>query len=424
MITCIEARNYRCLRYIHQDLKSFHVLVGPNASGKSTFLDVIAFLGRLVSEGLDAAVQERTNNFEDLLWNRQGEAFELAIEVRIPEARRQPKNRVSKVTFDTVRYEVEVGLDPETREPGIRSERALLKTSSSSVSVPRNGSFPSLRTPPKTIMTSRASRGERTVLLKKRGGNDYFNSEVSSELGKGWSFPSIKLGPKKAALSNLPEDEGKFPVSTWLKAYLAKGVQQLTLNSLSLRRASPPGKGKGFRSDGSNLPWVIGDIQERHGGQLRDWLNHIQTALPELLGVRVVDREDDKHKYLMFRFHGGLEIPSWMASDGTLSLLALTLPAYLPNLEGVFLIEEPENGIHPKAVETVYQSLSSVYGAQVLMATHSPVILSLVPSEHVLCFAKTDQGCSDVVAGDEHPALKGWKGETNLGVLFAAGVLG
>ena len=60
MISLIEALNYRCLRYIRQPLQPFHVLVGPNASGKTTFLDVVAFLGRLVSDGLDAAVNERT----------------------------------------------------------------------------------------------------------------------------------------------------------------------------------------------------------------------------------------------------------------------------------------------------------------------------------------------------------------------------
>ena len=105
-------------------------------------------------------------------------------------------------------------------------------------------------------------------------------------------------------------------------------------------------------------------------------------------------------------------------------MLALTLPAYLPELRGIYLIEEPENGIHPKAVETVFQSLSSVYDAQILMATHSPVILGISKVSDVLCFAKTREGATDIVAGNLHPALAKWQGETNLGVLFAAGVLG
>jgi len=100
------------------------------------------------------------------------------------------------------------------------------------------------------------------------------------------------------------------------------------------------------------------------------------------------------------------------------------LPAYLPDLGGVFLIEEPENGIHPRAVESVLQSLSSVYGAQVLVATHSPVILGLVKPRDVLCFARTREGATDIVNGADHPALRDWRGETDLGTLFASGILG
>lgn len=88
------------------------------------------------------------------------------------------------------------------------------------------------------------------------------------------------------------------------------------------------------------------------------------------------------------------------------------------------MIEEPENGIHPSAVETVFQSLSSVYNAQVLVATHSPVILGVADVAKVLCFKKTPAGATDVLRGDQHPALKDWKGEVNLSVLFAGGVLG
>jgi len=201
-------------------------------------------------------------------------------------------------------------------------------------------------------------------------------------------------------------------------------VQPFVLNSLLIRKASPPGQGRGFKPDGSNLPWVIEDLYRKNPARLNEWIAHLQTALPDIEGIRTVEREDDKHRYLMIKYKGGLEVPSWMVSDGTLRLLALTLPAYLTELKGIYLIEEPENGIHPRAVETVFQSLSSVYDAQILLATHSPVILSIAEAKQVLCFAKTPEGATDIVSGDLHPALKDWKGETNLGVLFASGVLG
>lgn len=56
MISRIEALYYRSLGYVAQDLRPFQVLVGPNASGKSTFLDVVALLGDFVRYGLDKAL--------------------------------------------------------------------------------------------------------------------------------------------------------------------------------------------------------------------------------------------------------------------------------------------------------------------------------------------------------------------------------
>jgi hypothetical protein len=72
----------------------------------------------------------------------------------------------------------------------------------------------------------------------------------------------------------------------------------------------------------------------------------------------------------------------------------------------------------------VYQALSSVRDGQVLLASHSPIVLGLAKPRDLLCFAKDEAGASDVVRGDEHPRLREWQGELDLGTLFAGGVLG
>ncbi|WP_343411862.1 ATP-binding protein [Candidatus Amarolinea dominans] len=149
------------------------------------------------------------------------------------------------------------------------------------------------------------------------------------------------------ALANLPEDEEKlFPFG-------------LALWKVSNASASP-----GTSSPGQPAG------RQRSARPIPEW---------------VARRSEDRHRYIVLDYESGLQAPSWLVSDGTLRMLALTILAYIPSLEGVYLIEEPENGIHPRAVETVLQSLSSVYSAQVLLATHSPVILSLVQPELVLC---------------------------------------
>jgi len=416
MIRLIEALNFRCLRYIRRPLESFHVLVGPNASGKTTFLDVVAFLGDLVTDDVEEAVAKRTQNFHDLVWRREGERFEAAIEVAIPEARRQLLERPE---WAVVRYEAAIGLDSESGELGIMGEKVVLKEEEPAGEPEQRTLFPMFSVCPETILSPRSTPKVKTVVNKVPGGNDNFYDET----GKGWDH-AFRLGPRRSALGNLPEDETKFPVATWLKGVLSGGVQELVLNSQLMRRPSPPGQPRVFRPDGSNLPWVVDHLRSEKPEQHAAWIRHIQTALPDVVDVETIERPEDRHRYLVIHYQGGLSVPSWVASDGTLRLLALTLPAYLPDVEGIYLIEEPENGIHPRAVETAFQSLSSIYGAQILLASHSPVILSLSDPEQVLCFSKTEAGETDIVRGDEHPALRDWQRESSLGVLFAGGVLG
>ena len=423
MLTQIEALNFRCLRYVRQPLAPFHVLVGPNASGKTTFLDVIAFLGRLVSEGPEAAVGQRTNNFQDLTWGRAQDHFELAVEAKIPEEKRGLVGGGGE-DFHNVRYEVSIGLDEKTQELGILAENVRL-CQRKAVAPQQLLCFPRMLAPPSTLMTPKGTKGTRGVISNTQEKNANFHSEVwdRKKKGGGW-MPSIKLGRRRSALANIPADERDFPVATWLHELLTRGVQSIVLNSIHIRAASPPGQARGFLPDGSNLPWVVADFQKRNPARFEQWIAHLRTALPDLETIHTVEREDIRHRNLVLRYRGGLEVPSWVVSDGTLRMLALTLPAYLPQFEGVYLIEEPENGIHPLAVETVYRSLSSVYDAQILLATHSPVILSLARAEDVLCFAKSADGSTDIARGSEHPALREWRGTPNLGVLLGSGVLG
>ncbi len=196
MITLVEALNYRCLRYVRQPLGPFHVLVGPNASGKTTFLDVVAFLGSLVADGLDSTILRRTQNFQDLVWGRQGRRFDLALEARIPEKFR---TLLSDENFDTIRYEAAIGLDQQTDETSILWEKGLLKESRPGL-VAERSLFPESLSAPESLGTPKGGSGSRTIFNKVAGGNDNFYSEVYGESGKGWA-PAFKLGPRKSTLA-------------------------------------------------------------------------------------------------------------------------------------------------------------------------------------------------------------------------------
>ncbi len=427
VLTKIEALNYRSLRYISQRVSPFQTLVGPNGSGKSTFLDVVGFLGDMLRVGPlksilgdGSTVPRRAADLSHLTWMREGSRFELAVELEIPASRLE---RHDNPRFDLARYEIAVESKSDGGEVTLAAETLWL--------LPRNGVhepevqrslFPVAPIPPTAIIrepNKRAPKGWRKVVNKiAESGNDYFMAETTE-----WNN-SFRLGPNKSALANLPEDEDRFPAATWVKRFLMEGVRKVVLSAEAMRRPSPPGSPLHFLPDGSNLPWVVSDLKERDPSRFDRWIEHFRTAIPDLKTVSTVERPEDRNRYIVVEYESGLKAPSWVVSDGTLRMLALTLLAYIDGVQGIYLVEEPENGIHPKAVETVYQSLSSVYGAQVLCASHSPVVLGLAKPSDLLCFAKSESGATDIVRGDDHPRLRNWKGAIDLGTLFAAGVLG
>jgi predicted ATPase len=425
IVTRVEALGYRSLRYVSQRLGAFHVLVGANASGKSTFLDVVALLGDIARVGVEVAVQgdahlgipHRAPDAKHLTWMRQGGRLELAVELGIPEDRRRRLKKNGAA--EACRYEVALDVSGPQR---LVAETLWLKPTKERLAVGQRSLFPEPAAPPDTIVhppRKRTPQGWKKVVSRgEEPERVMFLSETS-----GWNNP-FRLGTDKAALASLPEDEDRFPVATWFRKVLQTGVRRLALSSEDMRMPSPPGRARGYLPDGSNLPHVVNTLETEQPARFEQWVRHVREALPDLEKITTREREEDRHRYLVLRYRSGLEAPSWLVSDGTLRLLALTLLAYQTDLSGLFLIEEPENGIHPLAVETVFQSLSSAYGAQVLLATHSPVIVSMADLDQVLCFARTAEGATDVVPGNEHPRLRDWKGGVDPGTLLASGVLG
>lgn len=423
IITRIEALGFRSLRHVAQDLGPLQVLVGPNGSGKSTFLDVAAFLGDIVKAGAEAAIAgdarlgipHRAPDGQHLTWQRQGSRIELAVEMSVPRERvAMLRNGQEKVC----RYEVAIDVSAQLQ---IVAENLWLHPPAKPPQSTQRTLFPSTSEPPANIVhlpRKHAPDGWKKVLWR---GEEPGSVTFSSETGN-WKSP-FRIALDKAALASLPEDEEKFPVATWFRQTLQNGVQRLALSSEAMRQPCPPGRSRGFLTDGSNLPRVVHQLESSQADRFSAWIAHVREALPELRTVTTRERDEDRHRYLVVQYHNGLEAPSWLVSDGTLRLLALTLLAYVPELTGTYLIEEPENGIHPRAIETVFQSLSSVFGAQVLLATHSPTVLGLTDLDQVLCFARTSEGATDIVLGRQHPRLREWKGVTDLGTLLAAGVL-
>ncbi|MDI6768348.1 MAG: AAA family ATPase [Anaerolineales bacterium] len=71
MFSKIEVSRYKCLKRADIALRPFNILIGPNASGKSTFLDSLAFIRDALEGDIEKAVRKRANSLRELTWKNQ-----------------------------------------------------------------------------------------------------------------------------------------------------------------------------------------------------------------------------------------------------------------------------------------------------------------------------------------------------------------
>ena len=425
MITRIEATNYRCFERLDVDLQSFAVLVGANGAGKTTLLDIPGLLGDcLEQQNIGQAFITRQNNkpprcstLNELVFGGQGSHFILSVEAQLPENVIQvllpiqsgPVQNDPERWLRYIRYEVRFEIFNQ-RELVVGSEHLFLfsrKNAPSRNGIRIHGDFS-------------GQTGWRTILKRESGTDAVFRAETQ----KNAKSKPMHIQASMLALPKLKfESADDFPAASWFHDLLSQRSVFYQPDLSLLQSACAPGLPKEIMGNGANLPWLALDLQQDEN-RFSMWVEHVQTALPQVSGIRVKEREEDHHAYFIITYNGGYEITSSGLSEGTLRILALTILPYLVNLPFLIITEEPENGIHPRAIETVLQSLSSVYDSQVLVSSHSPVVLAQSKLDQILCARLAENGSATIVPGINHPQLKDWQGQIDLGALFAAGVLG
>jgi predicted ATPase len=395
MIVAIKIRNFKGIkRSPWLDLDPFHVLVGPNGSGKSTFLDAIEFLKSCLVNGPLIAVEQRAPEFRDLTFLRRGGPIEFDLRLRFFDS---PGDALG-----TLHYRVAMTSDDRL---GIRVSEELLK---------------------RVEAGSKPGTGTR-LLGKTSTGSDFYRRE------SGTYHDSFQFGPGKLALSLIPPDTHKYPTGNVVRNFLAQGIRYVQLNSVAMRQPAPATRSTELDLDGTNLARVVGNLlRSGSNGQsssegrsaVARWTEHLRYALEDLESIGWAARPPDNAEYLTLKFAGGLECPSWLLSDGTLRMLALTLPAFLSGPPSLYMVEEPENGVHPHALEIIVKALAAIPGSQVFVATHSPLVVQQVGAKPLLCFRRDEETGVQIIHGEDHPVLKDWEGIPDLASILAYRVFG
>lgn len=111
---------------------------------------------------------------------------------------------------------------------------------------------------------------------------------------------------------------------------------------------------------------------------------------------------------MFFQRHDRVEVPANLVSGGVLVSLAFLTIAELNG--DLLLIEEPENGLHPARLQGIVEMLRRVCErrpeSQVLLTTHSPLLLDYVRPEQVRLFSRNKAGEVEVHHLEDIPDIK------------------
>ncbi len=175
-----------------------------------------------------------------------------------------------------------------------------------------------------------------------------------------------------------------------------RGTRLLRLDPDALREPSQlieEGKSIGFADErGKGLPGVYDAIVNRGDDSFRKIADDVRTLFPTVKNLRLKTISSST-KVIEVELTDGKKVAANEMSEGLLYYLAF---AAIPYLEptSLLLVEEPENGLHPSRIADVVRALRAISenGTQIVMATHSPLVINELRPNEVSVFTRTEKG--------------------------------
>jgi energy-coupling factor transporter ATP-binding protein EcfA2 len=171
-------------------------------------------------------------------------------------------------------------------------------------------------------------------------------------------------------------DERVVPLARSVRDAL-KRVDVLQMHPERMR-AYAPQKARRIGNDGENLSAAVFHLDQRPDQKqdLVDWLSELCAPRVENIDFVVVKELNDV--MLRLQEEDGFSVSVRSLSDGTLRFLGLLVALKTARAGELFLIEEPETGLHPARAGLLVELLASLAadrGCHIIATTHSPQVL-------------------------------------------------
>jgi predicted ATPase len=151
--------------------------------------------------------------------------------------------------------------------------------------------------------------------------------------------------------------------------------------------------GTALHPDGHNLAAVLGRLQSNDSFRLQveEWLSLLVPGLEHISA-----EQDDLDGSVQLRFkerHSPVQFTQGLMSDGTLAALSiLTAVLSRAGQPGITVIEEPERGLHPKAIEALADLMrqNANLDHPIFVTTHSESLVRACRADELWLVNKMD----------------------------------
>lgn len=166
-----------------------------------------------------------------------------------------------------------------------------------------------------------------------------------------------------------------------------------------------------LNSKGDNLANVVQYMEREHRDSFQSILNRIAEKIP---GINTIDTEKTSDGRLLLRFNDrGFQDPFYtpQMSDGTLKVFAYLLLLEDPTPPPFICIEEPENGLYHKLLESLATEFRAHTtgrkdGSQLFITTHQPYFVDALEPNEVWILEKGVDGFSTIRRASDDELVK------------------
>ena len=400
-------KNYRVLKDVTlgklwnmqqaQPLTPMTAVIGKNGVGKSSLFDAFGFLADCLKLGVEEACDARGRGGFDRI-RSQGSNDPIEFQVYY----KQDGNA------RPITYELAIDAD-KTGRPYVKLERLRQRRKGQKHGWPF--SFLMLNEG-KGVVWKGEEQGQQIV--EDKAGFDLF--KLMEEIGatpqreKSRETEIIELQDKRklgiatlGALKQHPRISAfRQFIEGWYLSYFTPDAAR------SLPLAGPQ---RHLNIHGDNLGNVVQFMEREHPKRFKSILNRIAEKIP---GIDRIDTEESPDKRLLLRFNDkGFDDPFYaqQMSDGTLKVFAYLLLLEDPTPPPFICIEEPENGLYHKLLETLAtefrtHATGKKNGPQLFITTHQPYFVDALRPDETWILEKGPDDFSSICRASDDKTVK------------------